>query len=266
MKTLFTLAALIAVAIVWGYEKKSTAHLRVQIDALRLQSSEVDSLRREKERLQQLQPNAEELATLQREAAERARLQRELAAREEAQRNAPAPALKVGEWLPPSAWKNRGHANPTATVETTLWAAAGGDVARVKDMLQFDDRVRAKAEAILARLPEKARALYDSPEQFIAAFMTKSVPLGDAQLVWQHQEGPDDASVCVFVKDTDSSPAHIQPTVERSGPIDLVPPMAPQNRKTRSAYMSLRRTEDGWRIVVPEPAVDKIAKDLGASR
>lgn len=164
-------------------------------------------------------------------------------------------------------------------METALWAAAGGDIATLKDLLQLDGAVRAKAEEILARLPISSRAAYASAENLIAAFTTKSIPLGDAQLVWQHQPGPDEAVACVFLRNPDPSlaaapprPSEIPESREeaiqraRLRAANKIPPMAPPNHREMAAYLSLSHSDDGWRLVVPLSAVEKIAKELGMTK
>jgi hypothetical protein len=263
MKALLIIVAIVAAGAVIALEKLAGANLRAEIDVLQQHNREIDSLQRERERLQRLQPQAEELARLESAGTERDRLRRELLARKEPLPPTHPAALSVGEWLPPTTWKNRGQTTPAATVETVLWAAAGGDVARLRNMLELDPDVRVKAEEILTRLPEPSRALYPTPEHLIAAFTTKAIPLGDAQLVWQHQPTTDEAVACVFVKNTESvTPMH-SPAAQ--GPMEKIPPMGPSNQKTVSAYLSLRRLDDDWKVVVPMSAVEKIAKALGAS-
>jgi hypothetical protein len=281
MKTLLFIVSLAGVGIVWALNRIAATDLQTQIATARQENVEVAALQRERERLQRLQREAEESARRERAALELARAQQERAAREKPLHRSPPSVLTVGEWLPPAGWKNRGQATPTATVETALWAAAGGDVAMLQGMLQLDESVRVKAAEILARLPESARVLYASPEHLIAAFTTKSIPLGDAQLVWQHQPGPDEAVACVFVKNPDTSIASASATplpdvppesreeaIQRASRRDpnKNPPMAPPNNKTIATYLSLRRMDDGWRLVVPVSAVEKIAKELGGSR
>jgi hypothetical protein len=147
-------------------------------------------------------------------------------------------------------------------VETALWAAAGGDVARLRDLLQLDDAVRTRAGEVLARLPEAARASYLGPDDLVAAFTTKAIPLGDAQLVWLHESGPDDAVACVFVKNTnpvDRGPCRRRRDLRRT----RFRPWRPRTKRPSQPYLSLRRIDDTWRVVVPMSAVENIAKELG---
>ena len=266
MKLLLFTVSLVSVAVVWMFSRMTTADLRAQVDLARQQNAEMTTLQREHDRLQRLQREAEESTRRERAAVELARARKALAVPSPTVPREALSALTLGEWLPTSAWKNRGQATPLATVETALWAAAGGDIATLKDTLQLDDSVRAKADAILARLPESSRAIYPSPEHLIAAFTSKSLPLGDAQLVWQNQPGPDDAVACVFVKNTDTSASPPSATSSPNGPAEKIPPLGPPSAATRAAYLSLHRNETGWRLVVPLSAVDKIAQELSGSR
>ena len=261
MKFVLVVVVSLAIGVLWFLERTEGASLDREAGALRQHNRAIDALQRERDRLRELRPGVEELSNLQRSAAEHARIRRELVARETGEHRTPPAQLALGQWLSPAAWKNRGQATPTATVETTLWAAAGGDVASLNRLLLLDDAVRTRAGEVLAQLPETARALYPSSDQLIAAFTTKAIPLGDAQLVWQHQSGPDDAVACVFVKNTE--PGNVVLSPANPGPPEKVPPGAAPNHQTKFAYLSLRRIDDHWRVVVPLSAVEKIAKELG---
>ena len=261
MKIILAVVASLTIGALWILEKMEAASLNRQVGVLRQHSGEIEALQRERERLHQFRLGTDELANLQHSAAEHTRIRRELAAGEKAVHRGPPAQLAIGQWLSPDAWKNRGQATPTMAVETALWAAAGGDVASLKNLLQLDDVVRVRAGEVLAQLPEAARVFYASPEHLIAAFTTKAIPLGDAQLVWQHQSGPDDAVACVFVKNTHPGTVVLSPA--NSGPVEKIPPMAAPSNQTKLAYLSLRRIDDRWRVVVPMSAVEKIAKELG---
>ncbi len=280
MKTILFLVALVGIGAVCMFNRTATADLQTQLTLARQESAEVTSLQRERDRLQRLRQDAEEQARRERDAADLARAQQEAAVRPKPAQRPPATTLTVGEWLPPAGWKNRGQATPTAAVETALWAAGGGDVAVLQGMLQLDESVRAKATELLARLPANARSAYASPEHLIAAFTVKSVPLGEAQLVWQHEPRPDEAVACVFVKNPE---AKVVPAVAPSLPAvpetreeaiqraarrkaEKTAPMAPESPRTIATYLALRRTEAGWHLVVPMSAVEKIAKELGGAR
>ncbi len=264
MRSLCFIASLVAVVVWWAREHQMNSVLRAQIELARQDSAESASLLRERERLQRLQGAADQRRIDESAAAVAGAKAKPSPAEAAAQRSAASPLI-LGEWLPLAAWENRGQATPMATVETALWAAAGGHIEALKNLLQLDEAVRAKAGAILARLPPNARAMYASAEHLIAAFTTQAIPLGDAQLVWQNQTGQDDVVACVFVKQPDPGVPSPSPSVEASGPRDKAPPMAAPNSKTVSAYLSLHRADGRWRLVVPMSAIDSIAKQLGAA-
>ncbi len=260
MKILMLVLAVATVGAIWDHERDASARLQVQIDTQRQANTEHETLERDRARLQQ-------------EAAQRIRSERERAARAplDSGRAAAAEsssrefkALIVGEWLSPAAWTNRGQATPTDMIETTLWAAAGGDTATLQQLLLVEGAVRAKAEALLKQLSASAGARYSSPEQLIAAFTTGSIPLGQAQVVWQHQPSDEEAFACVFMKNPDNSTGATIPPPTPRGPNEA--PSGAANTGTRATYLSLRRTDQGWRLVVPDYAVEKIARELGRSK
>ncbi|MEY2880966.1 MAG: hypothetical protein RLZZ15_3346, partial [Verrucomicrobiota bacterium] len=219
-----------ALAAFWVNEQLTTISLREEIDLRRHERGEMEALRKERERLERFRHEAALSAKKRTETSEGGRPRSELVSPAQPTPRPPATELSVGEWLPPSAWRNRGSLTPTAAVETTLWAAAGGDLTTLKNLFRLDDAVRAKADAIRAQLPENSRALYPSAEHLIAAFTTKSIPLSEAQLVWHQQNGTDDAVACVFLQQPDvSAISPVPPAPSSTGDIDNPPPMAPPN-------------------------------------
>jgi hypothetical protein len=185
-------------------------------------------------------------------------------------------ATSIGEWFPANRWRNCGTSAPRDTLETALWAAAGGDIRRFSQLIEVSDEVRAKANELIAQLPVQSRAQYPTAEGLLAAFAIKRIPLGSAQVVWAQQRDTDNATLCVFLRD----PAIPQPpSIESSMPTrgliavpeatqdgtshpDFPPPTIQPTDHTIAAYLSLHRSADGWRLVVPINAVDKIAKEI----
>jgi hypothetical protein len=262
MKTILFLAVSVVAGLWWALEHSTTAELRLQIEAQREENRELETLRRERERLRALQPDPTELARLRNELSETARRQRELELEQATKKTArpPVTELTVGETLPPSAWQNRGSATPLSTVETMLWAAAGGDIATLQRLVEFDATARAKATELFARLPESSRALYATAENLVAALTAKAIPIGDAQLVWQHQHGPDDAIACLWVDNPEAAKT-ISSNSEAKRDANS-PPTAPANHARGRAFLQLHRTDDGWRVVVPAHAMNTLAKEL----
>lgn len=288
MKTIIPIAGLVALAATWAVEKYSASRLALEIAAQREQQRELTGLQREHDRLRALQPSPEELETLRSVPVEHTQLQHAIA-EQAAARAARPPDLPVGNWTSASEWKNRGHATPHATVETALWAAAGGDVSTLKSLLILAEPTREQAAALLARIPDGSRSLYTTPEDLIASFTVKNIPVGEAQLVWFNQNSEDDATACVFLRNQptpgesikpESAPSTPQPQMtreeavraaaqrkaERAAIPDRAPPSAPDNHRSSATYLSLHREPDGWKLIVPPSAVATIAKELDATR
>ena len=272
MKTLLFLMALAAIAFVWTRDRLAAANLRAELAALVPQNADLSTVRRDHERLRQ------ELAEASRRSAEWLQTTPTPAVPVTA---TPPPATLIGgEWQAPARWQNRGRATPAATIETALWAAAGGDLAGLQGLLYLDDAVRAKAEALRASLPETSRGVYPSAEHLLAAFATKSLPLGDAQLVWNHQPNDEEAWACLFVKNPEQVPAPFaadppaplpanrEAAIARAAALkearakEKSPPTASPHDATRALYLTLRRRDDGWRLAVSPGAVEKIAREL----
>lgn len=275
MRTLLFLAALAVMGIIWGLDRMAALNLRAELAALRQEHAELAPARRDNERLQQLHTDATRRAAEHRTATAAS----------------PTPAVNMtrasaplvtGEWYAPGSWQNRGRSTPAATIETALWAAGGGDLATLQSLLQLDDAVRAKADALRAQLPVAANAAYASAEQLLAAFATKSLPLGAAQLVWNHQPNADEAFACLFVKNPEHVPPPAPPepappttreeAIARAEALraarakEKQPPMAPPNPATRALYLVLHRSETGWGFVVSPGAIDKIAGEIAGGR
>lgn len=248
-------------SVVWALDRVEVAGLQVQIEALRQENLERDALHRERARLQR---EAALRAERRRDVIEHAHVDNADDTPRAAPRTPPLTALVVGEWLSSVSWANRGQSTPIAAIETTLWAAAGGDIVALKNLVQLDDPVRAAAEALLSRLPASTRSIYTSPEHLVAAFTIQSIPIGHAQLVWHHQPSADEAFACVFVQNPDASPTAAPSAAPPDEP--NTPPSNPAVTNTRAAYLSLRRADAGWQLVVPASAIDQIAKEIGAPK
>ena len=271
MKALLFLLVLAALAIAWALNRAQGANLRAELASLRQENGQLAAARREHERLQGLL----QLARTDRDRQTAA----SVVPMAPAKPAAPSRGLELGEWRGPASWQNRGQATPAAALETALWAAAGGELGALQAMLHLDDAVRAKAEALRARLPAMSRAAYPNAETLLAAFATKSLPLGDAQLVWNHQANDHEAWACLFVK----NPEHVPGAPRAQAPMAATrdeaiaraaalrearakgdaPPSAPANEATRALYVVLQRSDTaGWRLVVSPTTVDRIAKEL----
>lgn len=184
-------------------------------------AGELTALRSDREALGRLREEIERLKT-------RMQAVQPAAARDAA---AATPRAATLELTPATAWKNMGRATPKTALETALWAAVGGDIEALADTISLDAGARAKAAAILAGLPEPARAYYGSPEKLVALFTAKDVPVGsNMRMVTRAGATADEAKLTLVLQGETA---------------------------TRSIELALRRQDGAWRLVVPEAAVEK---------
>ena len=134
--------------------------------------------------------------------------------------------------LAPSEWKRAGAATPAATFETSLWAAANGEIETLAGLLLLEGDARAKAEAMLSKVSPEIHAQYASPERLIALFTAKDVPPGGAQII-----------------ESKSPPG----TERRTLGVRLVS----ADGGSRITGFSLRLQGAEWKLVVPPKAVEK---------
>ncbi len=251
-----------AIAAGWFVEQRAALRLHAQLAALREQRRELKSLQTERDRLRHLLPATARLADLRHSVIEHDHLLRSIHAIE----STPVPEpLSLGQWTPATSWKNHGNATATAAIQTVLWAAAGGDVSTLQSLLELDPATRTKAEEILARLPIDARNSFGTPEALIAAATVKNIPLTDAQLSWFHEPDSHQAVVGLMLRNT---PEIARPPDAQSpdSTSDNIPPTLSERHETRLVFLSLRRTDDHWRLIVPVSAIDRIARELASTQ
>ena len=116
---------------------------------------------------------------------------------------------------------------------------------------------------IVSVIPIPCRGNCTISEQLLAAFTAKSIPLGDTQIVWQ-QQSEQDAVVCYWINNPAASASIEAPKKPATDP--KVPPMLPPNPNRSQGLLALRLFDHGWRIVVPLFAIDRLARELGASK
>lgn len=238
----FGVAALGGLAL--GWQHRTQAQLQRQCDDLRGPQAGVARQQQENQRLAATLPAAADLARLRADHAAIARLRAEIealrartqAAAEEARS---ADRFEAGSKVPFGEWRNAGTATSKATLETVLWAAAGGDVEQFARCLSLPEgRARERAQTLLASLPSSVRDQYGTPERLVAFFAIKDVPLGTAQVVgWD--------------KPT-STPASVQVQVQLSTP----------DGPMKEVMLRFASQGDDWKLVVPETAVAKYAAML----
>lgn len=246
-----TLAAVIAVGVIW---------LRERAEGKALQDR-FATLTRQEQKLTQLW-------------AERERLRRELqdARHHEAAAPAPAglpapfetpapPAWVKGEWTPAAAWRNEGRATPQATANTLLWAAVNGDLATLRGIFQFDDATRAKARTWFDSLPPEIRSLHATPEDLVAGVTLANIAPDRAQLSWLH-EGPSDQAIVGLM--LTGAAASAPPLPGAKAAQETRPPSLDDRARYKVVVLNLQRASDGWRVKVPAVAIDNLARNLRA--
>jgi hypothetical protein len=122
---------------------------------------------------------------------------------------------------------------------------------------------RAPIVEIYAGLPADYRIRHGSPAQLVAAFTTAAIPIGNAQLVFLVQNGPDEAEACVWITLPDFRPLDSSTAPPRPSFDDLIGPTWRGPAQKNIASFSLRRIGGAWRLVVPMSAVENIEKEIG---
>ena len=243
-----TLAVAATALLEWQHRTANELH--GEIARQRTQARERTRLVAENQRLIAAQPTAEELADLLARRMAQEQLRSQLAAmhrREEAARagaaqraaadpNAAVPSLK-GNMLAAERWINAGQATPEAAFQTTLWAAAAGDLDSLAELLAFDAEARSQATATFDRLPAAVQNELGTPERLIALLTAMDVPLGSASILGQ------------FPSSTDTRISAL--LIDAGG-------------KAKTAMFSLRAEGERWRLMVPAEIVKKYAGWLQA--
>ena len=263
-KFILTLVLLAAGGVVvsrWLAGQAMAGRLQAERDALRSRRGELVRLQTERRRLRDALTEAMHRASLREAEAANALPP----APPEPQVITPSPGLVPGEWVASSTWANRGQSTAPAAVETVLWAAARGDVPALGALLELDDATRSKAADLLGRLPVEARNAFGSAEGLIAIATVNNIPRTEAQVAWFHEADADHAIVGLLLGTAETDPAAESirsPTEEAGEP----PPMLPDLRISKLAYLTLHRSATGWRLVVPATAVDRIARELSTPK
>jgi hypothetical protein len=147
----------------------------------------------------------------------------------------PLPRLPDAARRPPasaeSSWTNAGRGNPMATVETIMWAAAGGDASVIAESTAFDDDARLEAERLFAVLPPDVRAGYADAKHFVAAVMATRLPFGNEEVERLAETAVDGAGADLRLR-------------WGTGP------------RTREITLRFRRGEAGYLLLVPARVIE----------
>lgn len=176
----------------------------------------------------------EELRSIEKNIALRERFLE--ASRKKADTGEAASLLDGG--LTPNQWAARGRETPEKSVETLLWAGAGGDAETMVESIALDETSSQLAAALFARLPQDIQSRYSTPESIIAAMIIDDIPLAKAKILSQRLDGEQTSEArLVFASNID--------------PAKLV-------------KLRLQKQESGeWKVIVPPKAIARYASELG---
>ncbi|MCX6951618.1 MAG: hypothetical protein NTV51_05475 [Verrucomicrobia bacterium] len=218
-------SALLAGALGIGGLKWRNARLRAEADGWRQRNAALSDVREENRRL--------------RAEAEAAAQTVPTAAAGSSVPVSPAPAsVAAGHLVPLEAFRNLGRDTPRAAFETIIWAVVKGDDATMVDVLSLEGAARAKAEAILARLPASSRAQYATPEKLVGIFFSAGILVGTDSFL--------------ILGDDRTSPTRATLRV--------------QTAKGSTEQFPMVLGMGGWQLVVPERAltvIDRILRHPG---
>lgn len=206
-------------------DQTAVGELRREIEALKLRHAE--RVRREAEELKQRATHDEKAKMLPLNSGVVAKSENEFS---------PTEGMVLMSGL-----KNAGLSTPSATVETALWAAVGGDVEALANTLVIDPPIRTKIEALIAQLPDAERSKLDTAERFVAFMTATEVPLGQVRIIQSKQD------------------------VMTAPHLTLWAQIIDPEGKTRMVATAIRPEGNEWRLIVPASAVEKYAEKLNGS-
>ena len=247
---ILSLAVIVTAAGVWMKSRAAAVELQARLGALNVRLNTARTLEQQRD---QLRADLAE-ATLHRPT--------EVIVNSSAPAQASPPPvtsspLPLGQWRSAREWRNEGQSTARDTVATLLWAAAGGDVAAMTSLLVFDDASRKQAQAFFDTLSPAARQSFPTPEALIASLTAAAIPNNAAQLSWFHERDADHATVGLLLRAFDQS---IPAAVPAVGPNENPPPMGRDDRATKLTVLSLQRSPNGWQVIVPAAAIERLAR------
>lgn len=148
-----------------------------------------------------------------------------------------AEAAMPTKLVPVAQWKNSGRATPQAAAETVLWAAVSGEVGTIADSITLTPGARDKAEALFTRLPPDVQSKYGTADNLVALMIAKDAgSVAGMQVLGQRELSADDVGMRIRFGSEDG--------------------------KTKDDSFLLRRSGDGWKVVIPESPIDNWARQL----
>jgi hypothetical protein len=247
IKISLVLAVVAAVAIGIIQLRRNSGRLRHELSELRRRTVQADRLQEENRRLQMLVAETErtgaDAASAAAASLEQAR--RELAELEERSRRArtrQAEQTKQAELnrdpekgpAKLEHFQNVGRGSPALAFQTLVWAALKADAEALVGVLSVTGAARARADALIARLPESTRSKYPDAESLAAIAVTgEMLKGGPLEILGYTTEDPAQAIVTVRVSDGG-----------------------------KTAKLPMRLGPGGWQFVVPEAAITGIERRM----
>ncbi len=229
-------------ALAWQH--RTQAQLQRDLADLHQQRAELERKRGENQQLAATLPDSAQLGRLRADHAAIPNLRAEIEYMRGRARTAMAEAslsaaFENGRKVPFREWRNAGTSTSKSTLETVLWAAAGGDVDQFARCLSLPEgKARQRALALIESLPEAVRGQYGTPERLVAFLAIKDLPLGTAQIL-----GSDKLQ---------ATPSSVQLQVQLSAPDG--PP--------KDIILRFSQEGEDWKLVVPESAIAGYAVSL----
>jgi hypothetical protein len=232
------LTGLVLVGGGWlALDRMRLAQMREEIAALRDNERDLARLRAENKRLaaESISPAALEALRADRAAVIRLRAELEaLKARPVVRASAPVPMPdSMPKTLSATESRNMGRATAAASFETVVWAAGNQDVETLNQSIALEGAAQKKADELFARLPAEDRKELGTADRLVAYLTARDVLSAKMSVLAQMPLGEDGMVMKVLVEGSDGS--------------------------KRMPTFSLRRYPDGWKLMVPESAIDKYA-------
>jgi hypothetical protein len=246
------MAVAVALAAIVGSRYRAMSGLQSELARERTIAGELPKLRAERERLLTSKkpagavPPVTNPVVVEALRGEIARLQqslRDAPALEESRPEAPEALLAEGRRSLASEWRDAGDGTPQATIETALWAGAGGDFDRLAALIMFINiATRRAASDMLLHLPAAERERFSSPERLLAFLTVKDMPTGwvDVRQFTMHDGWPWPAAQMQFWAWSPGA--------------DI-----------RNANLLVGRFEGRWKLIVSEAVIAKYAAALKAA-
>lgn len=242
--------ALLATAGAAGYLHLQNAQLRRRLERQRPAQQQTALLREENTRLRQvvashaqdreaaaatvrsqLEQTRHEITALEKKAAVQRNEDAARAIQEanalETQRNPTLGLTRLEHF------RDLGQGTPSATFETMVRAVLKGDEASLTRMFVMPAKTRTQADALIARLPEEARAKW-TPEKLALLWVTGALTEMSALQITSERFESSDSAVVTF--------------------------RGPQN--VNDEKVNLRLTPEGWKIVVGSGMISNLEKQL----